>query len=137
MRNAIKTKYRMIKYMYSELSMISQEGGVFMRPLFFEFPDDQGAYKDQYNSVMLGEGLKLAILTNAVNQNSTDFYFPAGTWCNINKKGMKTETCSKYATGQDVTLDTYAFNFYLHLREGYIVPMQDTYSLNFSTTVDL
>jgi len=46
MRRAIYKKYDMIRYYYSEMAMISQEGGAFYKPLFFEFPGDANAYKD-------------------------------------------------------------------------------------------
>jgi alpha-glucosidase (family GH31 glycosyl hydrolase) len=59
------------------------EGGVFIRPLFFEFPEDPNATWDQENNIMIGSALKLSVLSNQIGVNTTDFYFPAGTWCNI------------------------------------------------------
>lgn len=69
MRTAIETKYSLIKYYYTELSLIHANGGSFFKPLFFEFPfyDDPGTYEDQENNVMLGSRLKLSILTNALD----------------------------------------------------------------------
>lgn len=53
------------------------------KPLFFEFPEDPGAYEDIANNVMIGQALKTSV--NAVNltQEETDFYFPKGTWCSL------------------------------------------------------
>jgi alpha-glucosidase (family GH31 glycosyl hydrolase) len=64
MKMAILNKYNMIRYYYTELSMLSQDGGAFYKPLFFEFPDDPNATLDQENNIMLGSALKLGILAN-------------------------------------------------------------------------
>lgn len=88
MRNAIRTKYSLIRYYYTELSMLPKEGGAFYKPVFFEFPDDDKAYDNQHHGAMLGKALKLSVLSDVLNQNSTDFYFPAGTWCEIHMIGL-------------------------------------------------
>ena len=61
MTRAIFIKYSMIRYYYTELSMLSQEGGAFYKPLFFEFPGETGAYDNQEINIMLGSGVKLGI----------------------------------------------------------------------------
>lgn len=61
MERAIFIKYDMIRYYYTELSMLSQEGGAFYKPLFFEFPSEAGAYNNQQINIMLGKALKLGI----------------------------------------------------------------------------
>uniref|UniRef100_A0A7S3CS22 Alpha-glucosidase n=1 Tax=Strombidium rassoulzadegani TaxID=1082188 RepID=A0A7S3CS22_9SPIT len=137
MKAAIKTKYRMIRYYYTELSMLAAEGGAFYKPLFFEFPADAKAYDNLQHNVMLGAALKLAILSDQLGAETADFYFPAGTWCDVVKGGLGTATCVAYAEGQTVTLAARAYDFHLHLRAGYIVPMQDTSSLDFKTSADL
>jgi len=38
MRTAMRVKYSMVRYYYTELSMAHKEGGAFFKPLFFEFP---------------------------------------------------------------------------------------------------
>lgn len=134
MKMAILNKYNMIRYYYTELSLLSQDGGAFYKPLFFEFPEDPNTTLDQVNNIMLGDALKLGINANKLDQNKTMFYFPAGTWCNI---VVETEACVTYEQGQEVELDSKAYDFYLHLREGYIVPMQDAKALNAMTSADL
>ena len=62
MRDAVKTKYSLIRYYYTNLFMISVTGnGTFYKPLFFEFPDDDSAYTDIIYNVMLGDSIKLSI----------------------------------------------------------------------------
>ena len=77
MRYGVQLKYSLIRYYYTQLSMISQGSvAALYKPLFFEFPNDIGAYADQERNVMLGEALKLSILSNELDQNTTSFYFP-------------------------------------------------------------
>ena len=54
--------------------------------------------------------------------------------CNI---VVETDPCVTYDKGQSVTLPSKAYDFYLHLREGYIVPMQDAKALKAMTSADL
>lgn len=60
-RNAMKTKLHLIRYYYTQLSMVQTSGGAFYKPLFFEFPDEAGAYNDQELNIMLGSGVKLGV----------------------------------------------------------------------------
>jgi len=78
------TKFHMIRYYYTELTSNSIIGGGFFKPLFFAYPNDDGALDaPQELNVMLGDALKLSINSNTLNKNDTDFYFPAGYWCNV------------------------------------------------------
>jgi len=61
MQRAVFIKYSMIRYYYTELSMLSQEGGAFYKPMFFEFPGEAGAYENQEINIMLGSGVYLGI----------------------------------------------------------------------------
>jgi alpha-glucosidase (family GH31 glycosyl hydrolase) len=139
MRLGILTKYHMIRYYYTELSLLSENGGAFYKPMFFEFPEDSQAYLDQPENVMLGKALKLSVQTTVLGdvRNETEFYFPAGTWCNVFIDNNGTDSCKKYDQPSIEKLRTLAYDYYLHLREGYVVPMQDTFNLNFSTSADL
>jgi len=65
MQRAIFIKYSMIRYYYTELSMLSQEGGAFYKPMFFEFPGEALAYEDQEINIMLGSGVYLGIQSTA------------------------------------------------------------------------
>jgi alpha-glucosidase (family GH31 glycosyl hydrolase) len=63
MRRAMRIKYSLIRYYYTELSVLSKEGGVFLKPLFFEFPDCDGCHNDAKMTYdfMLGSSLKVGI----------------------------------------------------------------------------
>ena len=63
MRKAIRNKYSLIRYYYTEMSILSQEGGVFIKPLYFRFTDDGDSYDInfmQYN-FLLGDALKAGV----------------------------------------------------------------------------
>ena len=91
------------------------------------------AYKNETHNVMIGDSLKLSILSDTLNQNQTDFYFPAGTWCNVIND---IEPCFK-STGEWKTMRTKAYDYYLHIKEGSIVPLQNAHQIRPSTTSDL
>jgi len=137
MREAIKSKYSLIRYYYTTLHDMSTKGtGTLYKPLFFEFPEDPLATQDVINNVILRSALKLSLNASALNETSTSsFYFPKGTWCRIagNTNG---ETCFVSA-GEVRQYPSEISDFQLHLREGFIVPMQNTSDGNFSTSVDL
>lgn len=82
---------------------------------------------------MLGSALKLSAQTNTTGQNSTDFYYPRGLWCNVFNT---TDRCFQ-SPGKYYTKRTKAYDFYLHLREGYIIPMQNATAANINTTAQL
>jgi len=124
MKKAMYTKHHLVRYYYTELTMLAREGGTFFKPLFMEFPDDDGALNaPQELNIMIGEAAKLSINSNKLGKDTTGFYFPAGYWCDLlRKKG--TETCFKSA-GETKTMSSKAYDAHLQLREGYIMPMQD------------
>ena len=122
MKDAIQAKYSLIRYYYTELFLQSRNGGAGVyRPLFFDYPNDMEAYKNVTHNVMIGDSLKLSILSDAVGQNYTEFYFPAGTWCNVIND---IEPCFT-SKGEWKELRTKAYDYYLHIKEGSIVPLQN------------
>jgi len=111
--------------------------GPFYNPLFFSFPDDMNAYQAIQYNVMIGPALKLSVNSDTMGadqvNNKTDFYFPAGIWCNV---FVPTEKCIP-STGQNLTLSSKAYDFYLHLYEGNLVMLQNATALNIMTSKEL
>lgn len=127
----------MIPYYYTQLMSISMGlTDTLFKPLFFEFPDDANAYWDQERNIMLGQALKLSIVSNDLTDtpetNSADFYFPAGTWCDIMNT---TQTC--FTGGVNMTLGTKAYEYGLHLRDSNIIPFQLAKNITPKTTADM
>lgn len=82
-QDAMYKKLHMIRYLYTQMSIIQEEGGSYFRPVFYDFPDEAGAYEHQELNVMLGPSLKLSVQSSALNQATTTFYFPPGKWCDV------------------------------------------------------
>jgi alpha-glucosidase (family GH31 glycosyl hydrolase) len=64
----MRTKYSLIRYYYTELSLLSANGGIFFKPLYFEFPTDEGSFdtaRIEYD-FMLGSALKVSINSNTL-----------------------------------------------------------------------
>lgn len=78
-----------MRYYYTELFALStkDEEGTFYKPLFFEFPDDYNSTNRIEFNIMLGSALKLSIDTECLPTlelcDTTEFYFPMGTWCRL------------------------------------------------------
>lgn len=103
MRDAIRTKYSLIRYYYQNLFTISTNGtGTFYKPMFFEFPDDENSYTDIVYNIMLGDSIKLSINPEIEDLTTKDYYFPAGLWCALNGTGLNVGECFTSA-GQNKT----------------------------------
>ena len=137
MREAIKLKYSLIRYYYTSLFDISTKGtGTFYKPMFFEFSEYFRATQNIDNNVMLGSAMKLSINSQqTTGLENTTYYFPAGLWCRLSGN-TDHENCFQ-SKGQNKVYPSGLEDYQLHLREGFIVPMQNTTTKKFSTTLDL
>jgi len=61
MKRAIYNKYSLVRYYSTELTRVTNYGGVFIQPLFFEFPNESDAVLFQQRNLMIGQALKLGI----------------------------------------------------------------------------
>ena len=140
MRDAIRLKYSLMPYFQTEFNLISIHGGSFFNPVFFEFPHDEKAFGDVVNNFMLGRSLKVSIQASDSTMTATDFYFPdepsasgkPTTWCNLFNK---TDRC--FQGGSTRTYSSQFNDYNVHIRSGSIVPLQDAWKLNVSSTEDL
>ncbi len=69
-KQAMYTKLSLIRYYYTQMSIVQREGGAFYKPLFFEYPNDDGAYTNQELNIMVGPALKLGIQSKALTTSS-------------------------------------------------------------------
>lgn len=107
----------MVRFYYTELLMtslasVSSYRKAIYKPVFFEYPEDMNTYSEIGYNVILGEALKLSVLSDKVGVTSWLFYFPAGVWCNVITPQDKCLT----SKGEKFKLDTYAYSANLHLR---------------------
>lgn len=80
MANAIKIRYTLMRYYYSQLYVHSIEGGMFWKPMFFEFPDDSKTYNDLERNIMIGSALKLSAVIGEKDNKNEKFLFTKGIW---------------------------------------------------------
>lgn len=81
-RLAVNQRYSFLRYYYTKMYEISKhDGGTLVRPLFFEFPQDSGAYHGYEHSFMVGEALKVTPILSpeSEHQGKVNSYFPKNT----------------------------------------------------------
>lgn len=80
-REAVNFRYRLLPYLYTLANEAHTSGLPIMRPLFFEYPDDDQTYtiNDQF---LCGKGLLVAPVVRP-QQSHRLVYFPRGKWQNI------------------------------------------------------
>ena len=97
-RAAYQLRYQMMPYLYSLMYQANQDGTPAMRPLFWEFPQDENCYKDEHLTFMFGPAVLVA---NVVEKGAKErtLYLPKGcTWYDMN------DHLRAYEGGQTITV---------------------------------
>jgi alpha-glucosidase len=120
-RRFIELRYELLPQVYTALHEASRTGAPPLRPLFFEFPEDEATYRlnDQF---LFGRDLLVApVLREAARTRSV--YLPAGDWYDF-------WTAQRRAGGQRVELPVTLESLPVFVRAGGIVfrqpPVQHT-----------
>ncbi|MBC7932061.1 MAG: glycoside hydrolase family 31 protein [Rubrivivax sp.] len=115
-RASVELRYRLLPYLYSLFHEHTVSGAPVMRPLWFEYPNDDRAYlvEDQY---LVGRDLLVApIVTEAVVKRRV--YFPKGdTW-------VDWWTGQTYEGGKDAEVSAPLDRLLLFARAGAVIPVQ-------------
>jgi alpha-glucosidase len=115
-RATIELRYKLLPYIYSLFREHTETGAPVMRPLWFEYPDDQRSYvvEDQY---LLGRDLLVApVVTEGVVKRRV--YFPKGdVW-------VDWWTGQRHEGGKDLEVDAPLDRLPLFARAGATIPMQ-------------
>ena len=123
-RNNINCRYSLLRYMYSQLFLISlNEKGSFFKPVMFEFPEDINSYHDIESKVMIGEAFLLCVF-NEVNENDKEFILPKE---GFNRYPFGKSIMNKNDANNKITLSGKMDEVHLFLREGFIIPKQNTF----------
>lgn len=112
----LQERYRLMPYIYSHAAAISFDGSTLMRPLVFDFADDNEALK-QTCEYMFGKALLISPVT-APNANSWQTYLPKtrGGWYDY-RSGQH------YAGGQHVNSHVTKAYIPVFVRSGSILPL--------------
>lgn len=135
-RSALVNRYSFVKYYYSSFFTLALEGGSYFKPLFYEYPLDKKAYLDLQVNILLGNALKVSMETTNLDfmkgPSSRKYYFPQDRWCRIFPEIQNlAEDCFDSPGGDNgyQTLVTTLESYYIHLRNGYVLPYQNVNAL--------
>jgi len=117
-RNALMARYALLPYLYTLFYESHLHGSPVARPLFFNFPKDANTYGIDAQ-FMWGHALLISPVLKQ-GASSVSAYFPKGTWYSLNSVGTNINS-----TGKSFTLPASFEMPNLHMRGGYIVPVQD------------
>lgn len=117
-------KLSLIRYYHTEMIKVSENGGTFFKPLFFEFPNDDGAYLAQTYNAMAGSALKLAFNSENITDTS-EFYYPQGTWCNVITTANYSVKCTTADSSKNISMASGLGDTYAELRSSKIIPFQN------------
>jgi alpha-glucosidase len=115
-RASIELRYRLLPYLYSLFHEHAETGAPVMRPLWFEYPDDQRTYliEDEY---LVGRDLLVApVVVEATTKRKV--YFPAGD------KWVDWWTGKVYDGGKEVEVEAPLDRLPLYARAGAVIPTQ-------------
>lgn len=125
---ALRLRYRLLPYLYATAWQVSSGGKSFMRPLYFEYPEDPETAKitDQYlfgTSFLVAPVIKAQYVTNKDNTNVEQFnetkkrsvYLPKGSWIDF-------WTGTTIKGGQHIEKETPIDIIPLYVSSGSIIP---------------
>ncbi|MET0625076.1 MAG: TIM-barrel domain-containing protein [Pyrinomonadaceae bacterium] len=114
-RASVELRYKLLPYLYTLFREHTETGAPVMRPLWFEYPDDQRTYtvEDQY---LVGRDLLVApVVREAATKRGV--YFPRGDdW-------VDWWTGKRYAGGSDAEVEAPLDRLPLFARVGAVVPV--------------
>jgi len=115
-RASVELRYRLLPYLYTLFHEHTETGAPVMRPLWFEYPDDDRTYlvEDQY---LVGRDLLVApVVTEAATKRKV--YFPKGdNW-------VDWWTGKLYEGGKDADIEAPLDRLPLFARAGAVIPTQ-------------
>ena len=133
-KNTINCRYSLLRYMYSQLFLISlNEKGSFFKPIMFEFPEDEYSYESIESKIMFGDAFLLCAFFD-INEDDKEFKLPNVTFNRYpSGKSIMNEEDKNNVIKLSGKLDT----IHLFLREGFIVPKQNTFDKYILNTMKL
>lgn len=94
----IRLRHKLLPYIIKEAELVAKEGSTLMRPLIFDFPNDEKALQ-QETEFMFGHELLVCPVYQSLNEGQVSVYLP------INKAGWTDYfTGEKYKGGQTIQM---------------------------------
>ena len=118
-REAIRLRYRLLPYLYTLFREGAHNAEPWLRPTFFDYPDDPRTF-DDCDEFLCGPQLLVASVMTP-GARSRDVYLPAGPACWY---AFDTGTC--YRAGENVRVDAPLDRIPLFCPGGAMLPMTDS-----------
>ena len=122
---AIRLRYRMLPYLYSEAGHAYLDGGSLIRPVAFGYPQDPRTH-DLKGEMLFGQGILVSPVVAPMyyGANSTPVdgprtarvYLPRGTWFDF-------WTGEPHRGGRTITVDAPIDRMPIHVRAGTVLPL--------------
>jgi alpha-glucosidase len=120
-RDAIRLRYRLMPYLYTQFWRAHRFGEPMLRPTFYEFEDDPVAFED-CDEFMVGAALLVAPVVEP-DGRAREFYLPTHAGHRTEWLDFHTGAC--YAGGRRVSVDAPLDRLPLFVRAGAVLPLTD------------
>lgn len=119
-RESVALRYALFPYIYTAAREAYETGISICRPLYYEFPEEENAYKYE-NEYMFGNDILVAPITTPAENgvSKIEIWFPEGKWWSVAKSELITGPCVKT---MEFTQDQIPYFF----RQGAMIPFNPT-----------
>lgn len=118
MRDAVKLRYALFPYIYTMARKTYDTGLGICRPLYYEFPDDEEAYKYE-GEYFFGDNILVAPITEPAADGKTsqkEIWFPRGKWWSVTTNQIIEGPCV-------MTMNFKAEDIPYFFKAGAVIPM--------------
>jgi len=114
-RRYIELRYKLLPYVYTGIEETTRTGLPFMHPLFLDYPQVEGFYRDDRDFLFGHDILVAPVLTERIDP--MEVTLPPGDWYDF-------WTAQKHASSEKIVLRPAIGEMPLYVRAGAIIPMQ-------------
>jgi alpha-glucosidase len=117
-RDALRIRYTLLPYLYTQFHASSETGRAVWRPLFFDFPSDETASRID-RQILIGNAIMISPVLEP-HTTSVHAYFPVGRWFDWYTHEKILDTDNGVFEELNAPLDKIP----VHVRGGHVVPLQ-------------
>ena len=127
-KKALKLRYSLVRYIYTEYMHTVLRGGSLIKPLVFLFPEDNDTYSTVDISFMMGPGLRITPILED-NKDFVETYFPNTDWYHFLAPDFKQVLAYNHTSTKGKVIQVHSSidgeTINVHMRAGAIVPYQE------------
>eukprot|EP00826_Nyctotherus_ovalis_P013382 TRINITY_DN1360_c0_g1_i5.p1 TRINITY_DN1360_c0_g1~~TRINITY_DN1360_c0_g1_i5.p1 ORF type:complete len:968 (-),score=269.75 TRINITY_DN1360_c0_g1_i5:112-3015(-) len=122
-KNAILERYALIRFMYTKMFEAHLQGGAVVHPLFFDFPNDEEAYRrDVVDKTFMWASSLYVVPSVFPGQTTSRVYLPNWTWYDLRTLEKITDYDPYARRGKYVDLDQPLGHINVFIKGGTIIP---------------